>query len=62
MTREDRVDELRDDGVFVADDAGEERSFCLCGVAEFGDQVFAKLVFDAAGNAGGGEFTGAKGA
>ncbi len=52
VLREDGVDDLRDDGVFVADDAGEERSFGFCGVAQFGDQIFAELVFDAAGKAG----------
>ena len=40
--REQRVDELRDDGVVVADDAGKQR---LAGL-ELGDQVGAELVFD----------------
>ncbi len=31
VAREDGVDELGDDGVFVADDAGEERGLCLRG-------------------------------
>ena len=68
MAREDGVDELRDDGVFVADDAGEERGRFLCsdaglrGLAESGDQVFAEFVLDGAGKTGGGEFAGAEGA
>ncbi len=57
---EDGVDDLRDDGVFVADDAGEERGL-IVGAAgavgadapEFGDKVLAELVFDASGEAGG---------
>ncbi len=62
VSREDGVDDLGDDGVFVADDAGEERGFRFCGGAEFGDEVFAELVLDAAGEAGGGEFAGAESA
>ncbi len=62
VLREDGVDDLGDDGVFVADDAGEEGGFGLRGVAEFGDEVFAELVFDAAGETGGGEFAGAESA
>jgi hypothetical protein len=63
------VDELRDDGVFVADDAGEERGWIflaagarLCGVAEFGYEIFAEFVFNAASKAGWSEFAGTEGA
>ena len=66
MLREYGVDELGDNSVFIADDAGKERSFCLVlragGLAEFGDEVFAELVFDATGEAGGSEFAGAESA
>ena len=44
MPRENRVDDLRNDGVVVADDAGKER---LLG-AQLGDEIFAHFVFDAA--------------
>jgi hypothetical protein len=44
VAREDRVDDLRDDRLVVADDAGEER---LPG-AQPRDQVLADLVLDAA--------------
>ena len=43
--REDGVDDLRNDRVFVADDAGEERFVRL----QAGDEVRAHLVFHAAG-------------
>ena len=65
VPREDGVDDLRDDGVFVADDAGEERRRLVAagaGRAQAGDEVLAELVFDAAGEAGWGEFAGAEGA
>ena len=62
VAREDGVDDLGDDRVFVADDAGEERGLVLRGRRELGDEVFAQLVFDAAGKAGGGEFAGAESA
>jgi hypothetical protein len=43
---EDGMDDLRDDGVFVTQDAGEER---LGGVGtQAGDEIFAELVLDAA--------------
>jgi hypothetical protein len=68
MAREDGVDKLRDDGVFVADDAGEEGGWIflaasagLRGVAESGYEVFAEFVFDGTGKAGGGEFAGTEG-
>ena len=45
LPRQNRVDDLRNDCVFKADDAGEERLLRL----EPGNQVGAHLVFDAAG-------------
>ena len=62
MLREDGVDDLRDDGVFVADDAGKERGLRRPGRAEFCDEIFAKLVLDRAADAGWGVFTGAESA
>ncbi len=62
MFAEDSVDDLGNDRVLVADDAGEEWGFGLRGFAEFGDEIFAELVFDATGKAGWGEFAGAEGA
>ena len=58
VARQHGVDDLRDDRVVVADDAGEER---LSG-AEAGDQVLAHLVahratLDAAGGDGGAKFS-----
>ena len=44
MPGEDCVDDLRDDRIVVADDAGKNRFV----VAEFLDQILADLVFDAA--------------
>jgi hypothetical protein len=55
---EDRVDDLGNDRVLVADDAGEQG---LLG-AELGDQVIAELVLYAAREALGGEFAGAESA
>ena len=62
VAREDGVDDLRDDRVVVADDAGEERlAFGAAGdLAQAGDEVVAELVLDAAGDALGGVFGGAK--
>jgi hypothetical protein len=61
---EDGVDDLRDDGVVEADDAGEEGlAFALAAggdLAETHDEVVAELVLDAARDAFGGEFRGAK--
>ena len=67
VPRQNGVDDLRDDGIFVSDDAGKEWNRirpgrCLCRVAESGDQVLAELVLDAAGKAGRGEFAGAESA
>jgi len=63
---EDGVDDLGDDGVFVAYDAREEGGFIFSavvgGAAKFGDEIFAELVFDASGKAGWGEVAGAEGA
>ena len=64
---EDGVDDLGNDGVVVADDAREEGDFIagatvVSGVAKFGDEVLAQLVFDASGHAGWSEFAGAEGA
>ena len=57
MARQDGVDDLRHDGVFVADDAGKERFPAL----QFADQVLAKFVFDAAADQSGfGEGTGSE--
>jgi hypothetical protein len=68
MPGEDGVDELRNDGVFVADDAGEERGWIsvaagarLGGLAEFGNEVFAEFIFNAARKAGWSEFAGTEG-
>jgi hypothetical protein len=58
VTREDGVDNLGDYGVLVADDAGEEGIFR----AEPGDEILAKLILHAAGEAGWSEFAGAEGA
>ena len=44
LPRENGVDDLRNDGVFVADDAGEERLSSL----QARDQVLAHFVFHAA--------------
>ncbi len=41
---------------------GKSGAFVFAELAQFGDEVFAELVFDAAGKAGGGEFAGAEGA
>ena len=49
---EDGVDDLGDDGVFVADDAGEEWGLRLRGGAQLCDQVVAELVLDGAGENG----------
>jgi hypothetical protein len=61
------VDELGDDRVFVADDAGEEWGWVSRAAgarlpvgAQAGDEVFAEFVFDAPGKAGWGEFRVAK--
>jgi hypothetical protein len=60
VAREDGVDDLRDDRVVEADDAGEEGfSLALAAgrdLAEARDEVIAELVLDAAGDAFGGEF------
>jgi hypothetical protein len=62
VTREDGVDDLGNDRIFVADDSGEERGWIAvaartgAGGAEFGDEILAKLVFDTSGQAGWGEF------
>ena len=63
VAREDGVDELRDDGVFVADDAREERRASASPGAiarSRGDQVLAELVLDRAADPGGSEFAGAE--
>ena len=64
VAREDGVDDLGDDGVVEADDAGEEGfAFVLAAgrdVAEARDEVVAELVLDAAGDAFGGVFGGAE--
>ena len=55
VTRQDRVDDLRHDGVVVADDAGKER----LAAPELVDQVLAHFVLHAApadGAAGDGRF------
>jgi len=57
---EDGVDDLGDDGVVVADDAGEEGLVFTSYGAEAGDEVVAELVLDAAIDARGGEFGGAE--
>ena len=62
VPRENGVDELGYDGVFVADDAGKRGALVFAESRELGDQVLAKLVFDAACEAGGSEFAGAEGA
>ncbi len=53
---ENSVDDLGNDGVFVTDDAREERGFIVGavvgGAAKFGNEVLAELVFDASGKAG----------
>ena len=61
MAREHGVHDLRDDRIFIADDAGEERILGFGGRAQAGDQVIAELVFDGAADAlrgihGGAEF------
>jgi len=60
VAREDGVDDLGDDRVVEADDAGEE-GLGFAGaagrdLAEARDEVVAELVLDAAGDAFGGEF------
>src|ERR1039458_2022885 len=57
VARQDGVDHLGHDGIFVSDDAGKERFPTL----NFTDQVLAEFVFDAtAGQSGLGKLTGAK--
>jgi hypothetical protein len=56
VAREDGVDYLRDDGVVVADDAGEQGLFRGGRRAEAGDEIVAELVLDGAGEALGGVF------
>ena len=53
MAREDGIDDLRDDGVFIANDAGEDGFLC----PEAADEVLAKLVLDAASKTFGGVVT-----
>ena len=50
MPREDGIDDLRLDGVLVADDAREEWG----AGAKPGDQIGAQLLLDAAGTVAGG--------
>ena len=64
MPREQGIDYLGDDGVVIADDAGEER-FSLFrptggNLAQANDQVVAEFVLDAAGDAVGGVNRGAE--
>ncbi len=47
MPRENGVDDLRNDGVVVADDAGEEAGVAV--MTQAGDEVVAEFVFHAAG-------------
>ena len=54
MAGEDGVDDLGDYGVFIAYDAGEQWLFGFGSEAEAGDEVVAELVFDGAGDEGGG--------
>ena len=45
VTREDRVNDLRHDRIFVADDAGKNGS--VAAVAQAGDEIVAQFVLDA---------------
>ncbi len=56
MAGEDGVNDLRDDGVVVADDAGEEGLAGGSIGAQAGDEIVAELILDAAGDALGGVF------
>jgi hypothetical protein len=58
VAREDGVDYLRDDGVVVADDAGEQALLRTGDLAQARDEVVAKLVLDATVDAVGGVFGG----